>query len=244
MKNPICLSTGSVYKFYSDFNDRIAKVREFDPDGVEVCFALASEVRDFVFSKSNLGYLQSLPFVSLHAPMQEIVYRDDEETRTILAKLETLARQVKAQNVVFHRDTIKNLDLLRDYSFVVSLENSDFRKNVMQTVAEVKAEFVQNPDFKFTFDFAHAYGLDPDSIPNFITELKDKIIEFHVAFLDKAIGDRPSYHWFLHKNDSEQVRSLLRHLDSPKTPIVIESTAAEEHEVDWLKQEIEYLRQI
>ena len=244
MQNPICFSTGSVYKFYADFNEQITKIREFNPDGVELCFAHPTSFLDFVISDENLRYLHSLQHVSIHSPVIEITYRDDEKTREILTKIEKLYQQVRAKNVVFHSEEMENIEILKNYNFTASLENLDFRADQMQSVAEVKEELAKNSDLKLTFDFAHAYGNDPNSIPDFVKEFRDRIIEFHVAFLDKAIGDRPSYHWFLHKNDSEQVRSLLRYLDSPDIPIVIESTAAEEHEVGWLKQEIEYLREI
>lgn len=244
MQNPICFSTGSVYKFCPDHNKRITKIREFNPDGVELCFAHLASFLDFVISEENLKYLHSLQYVSIHSPVIEITYRDDRKTKEILAKIEKIYKQVGASNVVFHSTMMEDVGVLKNYNFTASLENLDFRADQMQSAKEVKEKLGQHPNLKLTFDFAHAFGLDPNSIPDFVEELKDKIVEFHVAFLDKDIGNRPSYHWFLHKNDSEQLRSLLKHLNDPEVPIVIESTAAEEHEVDWLRDEIEYLRQI
>ena len=245
MKNPICLSTGPVHEFVPDFNERIAKVRGFEPDGVEICLAKPEELLGFVVSEENLKYLLGLKWVSIHAPVQNIMYCDDELSRKVLAKAEELARQINAQNVVFHRKEIEDPKILENYNFTASLENLDFRSpGCMQNVAEVKEELDKNNNLKLTFDFAHAFSIDPDSVSDFVKEFRDKIVEYHVAFLDKDTSGRSSYHWFLHKNDSEQLRSLLRYLNNPDIPIIIESTAAKKEEVDWFAAEIKYLREI
>ncbi|MBU1178082.1 hypothetical protein KJ903_02580 [Patescibacteria group bacterium] len=245
MQNPICLSTGSVHEFVPDFNERITKVREFKPDGVEICLARPTELLGFEITSENLKYLLGLEFVSIHAPVIDITYRNDELSRKVLAKVEKLSQQIGARNVVFHRKEMEDPQILNDYNFIASLENLDFRSpGCMQNVAEVEKELAKDNNLKLTFDFAHAFSIDPNSISSFVKEFRDKIVEFHVAFLDQDTSGRPSYHWFLYKNDSEQIRSFLKFLDNPNIPIVIESTAAEPEEMSWLGEEIEYLREI
>lgn len=56
MQNPICLSTGSVYKFASDSNERIAKVREFNPDGIFAA-SLSFNYQDSLFAGEIFFYL-------------------------------------------------------------------------------------------------------------------------------------------------------------------------------------------
>jgi len=74
MKNPICISTGFLYRLMNDRNEMIRKIKEFSPDGIELSFAYPEYLSDFILSEENLKYLQSLKFISIHSPWKEISY--------------------------------------------------------------------------------------------------------------------------------------------------------------------------
>ena len=98
----------------------------------------------------------------------------------------------------------------------------------------------ENPKLKFTFDFAHALTVSSNDIPLYIDKFKDKIIEIHLAMLNRNLKD----HWFLHKYDSTEIRNLLNHLKNIKAPIILECVASNNDEVQLIKKEIEYIKEI
>jgi len=57
MKNPICISTGSVYKLSKDMNEKIGMLKNFSIDGIELCFICPENLLNFVINQENLRYL-------------------------------------------------------------------------------------------------------------------------------------------------------------------------------------------
>ena len=104
MKNPICISTGFLYRLTNDRNEMIKRIREFSPYGIELSFAYPQYLFDFVINKDNLDYLQSLKFNSIHVPWKEITYGSNQKTKNVLEAIEKLYKQINAKNVVFHKE--------------------------------------------------------------------------------------------------------------------------------------------
>jgi len=240
MKNPICISTGFLYRLTNDRNEIINKTREFSPDGIELSFAHPQYLFDFIIDKENLKYLKSLQFISIHSPWKEISYGNNQTCKDILEVIEKLYKQVGAENVVFHVEKIEDINILKEYDFIASIENKDWRYDSVNTVEQIEAILNKNKSLKFTFDFAHALTVSPNDIPKYITKLKDRLIAIHLSMLNKQLKD----HWFLHKYDSKQMRNLLNCLKDINVPIVLECVASDWSEVPLIKKEIEYIKSI
>lgn len=239
MKNLICISTGFLYRLMNNRNKMIIKIREFLPDGIELSFAYPEYLFNFVINKENLKYLQSLKFNSIHAPWKEITYGNNQKSKDILEVIEKLYKQIAARNVVFHKEQLDDINVIKDYNFVASIENADW-KEAGKSVEEIETILNENKHLKFTFDFAHVLTVSLDDIPLYLNKFKDKLIAIHLAMLNRSLRD----HWFLHKYDSEKMKELLNYLKNTKVPIVLECVASDWSEVQLIKKEIKYIKAI
>lgn len=238
MKNPISISTGLVYMLTQDRNDMIQRLRKFSPGGIELSFAYPQLLLDFKISQENLKYLKTLKFNSIHPPWKDIVYGNNPLTKEVLERIQDLYIKIGARNVVFHKDIKDDFGILKDFNFTVSIENDDWKKG-LNTPLQIEEELKQNPNLKFTFDFAHALTTSKDDIKVYLTKFKDRIMQVHISMLDRVMGD----HYFLFKYDSLELRDLIS-LIPQNIPLVLECVAPCESDVDMVKKEIMYLKNI
>lgn len=241
MKNPICISTGTIYKLSNDRNEMIKILQKFKPDGIELSFAYPQYILDFQISDENLKYMQSLKFNSIHAPWKEISYSDNELCHTVLKAIENLYKQINAKNVVIHFKTDSDVSVVEGYNFVTSTENGEwYTENWPKTPDAISLILNQDDNLKFTFDFAHALTVSSNDVPIYVNRYKEKISEIHFSDRQKEAPD----HWFLHKNDNEEIRKLLSHLKVLDVPVVLEGVATDESELPLIGKEMEYAREI
>jgi hypothetical protein len=241
MNNPICISTGAVYKFSEDMNEKIQMLEKFSPDGVELCFADSQHLLDFKITEENLSYLRGLKAVSIHAPWKEIVYNDNELCHQVLCTIEKLYKQINANNVVVHFKTDSDVFVVNNYNFVTSAENGEWKTEKWPNTPEgISSILGLNNKLRFTFDFAHALTVSSDDVPGYINLFSQIISEIHFSTRQKDAPD----HWFLHKHDSEEIRKLLSYLKPLNVSIALECVAADESELPLIKNEMEYARWI
>ncbi len=242
MKNPICISSGFLYKITDDINERINKIREFSLDGIELNIAILQYLFNFgeVVNKENLVYLQSLNFNSIHAPDRKFPYGNNEKSMKTLKAIEKIYKKMNAKNVVFHREQIEDINVFSNYDFIASIENGDWEKMDAKTPDQIGEILEKNPNLKFTFDFAHAFSVSPDDIPKYIDKFRDKLIEIHLSMIEPKTKE----HWFVHKFDSKEIRNLLKCLKKTNAPIVLECVAFNKDEICLIKEEIKYIKSI
>ncbi len=166
MENPICISSGFLYKIIDDINEKISKIREFSPDGIELNVVGSQHLFNFgEVNKENLVYLQSLNFNSIHAPAGEFSYGSNEKSKKTLETIEKMYKKINAKNVVFHREQMEDINVFNNYDFIASIENGDWRRIDAKTPDQIGEILKKNPNLKFTLDFAHAFSISPDDIP-------------------------------------------------------------------------------
>ena len=239
MKNPICVSTGFLYRLFNDRNEIIGKIKKFSPQGIELSFSHPEQLFEFVISKENLNYLQKLEFNSIHAPWH-VNYADNAVCGRVLEAVQKLCTMIGAKNVVFHPGQGLDFGALNNYDFPVSIENMDWRKDAGKTPQQIEALLKENEMLGFTFDFAHALTISQDDIPLYIDKFKDRLVEVHLAMLNKELKD----HGFLHKFDNPKIRGLLNYLKSVNVPIVLECVASNKGEIQLIGKEIEYIKKL
>lgn len=239
MKNPICISTGCLYRLFNDRNKIIEELRKFSPLGIELLFVRPEDLLNFDTNDRNLRYLRSLRFNSIHAPWKKILYGPNRTSKEGLKAISKLYKQINARNVVFHKDQVEDYDLISSSGFVSSIENDDWEQPE-HSPEDIKKILDKNGRLKFTFDFAHALTVSLSDIPKYIDDFKDRLIEVHVSMLNKKLED----HWFLHKYDSRKIRKLLQYLKAVEAPLVLECVVSNLEEIKLIKDEMEYLRKI
>jgi len=238
MNNPICISTGSVHKLFKDKNRRIEVLRQFSPQGIEISFSCPRYLLDFELSKDNLEHLKTLKINSIHAPWKEIIYGNNKECKNVLKKISGIYKQINGKNIVFHKNEIEDYKIIKNQNFTASIENDDWRKP-NNTFTDIKKVLYDNPEFKFTFDFAHAITTESD-IPKYIDYFRDKLVEIHISLVIKEL----QLHTFLHKHDSKEIRELIQPLKRVSAPLILECTAENEGDIELIKKEIDYFKSL
>lgn len=204
--------------------------------GIELSFARPADLLAFNINKKNLKNLRELRFNSIHAPWKEIVYGDNTLSRKVLKTISELFKEIKAKNVVFHKDQVEEFAPIKVADFIVSIENNDWRKPE-HSIEDIERLFNKNKGFKFTFDFAHALSVSSTDILRYVQCFRSRLIEIHLSIIDKA----SEKHDFLHKYDDTEIRKLLQSLKDFSAPIVLEGVVPSLTEIKLLEQEIEYL---
>lgn len=240
MNNPICISTGAVYKFSEDMNEEIQMLEKFSPDGVELCFADSQHLLDFKITEGNLSYLRELKAVSIHAPWIGIRYGKNQRSEDVLKAIGDLYCFVNARNVVFHADFIDDFGIFENYKPDCSIENNDWKHPFANTVLETEFLLAENKNIKFTFDFAHVLTMNSSDAPVYVEKFNDRIIQIHFSYHGRELSD----HWFLHKHDSKEMQELLECLKPLNVPVILECVAADKNELPLIKKEMEYVREI
>ena len=242
MDNPICISTGLLYRFTDDRNEMILKLRTFNPNGIELSFAFPAYLLNFNITEENKKYLLSLDYNSIHSPWKDIRYGDNPNSSRVLDAMKKLYDEIDARNIVFHKEQIEDFGVIEKMvseGYTVSIENDDW-KGGCNTVSGIGEILLKYPGFKFTMDFAHTYSIDPESSSVYIKEFKDKIIQVHLSLLTPALND----HTFFYNHDCSFNRRLIKELETLDVPLILECVAQTEDEIELISREMEYIRSI
>jgi len=241
MINPISISNGFGYRLYDDRNKTMRIVREVNPSGIELVFITPEMLDQFHIDKDVAEYLTTLPFVTIHAPTSGIIYGRNNQTERLFRKLRDLYLQIGAKNVTIHPDLVEDFSVFADQGMQFSVENNDNRKAFGQKTEEIAGYLKQNKDLGFTFDFAHAYQVNPDLVDDFL-KLKDRIRQVHLSLMDNRLKE----HVFLFNNQSPNLRkklSILKEELDEYIPLVFECVALFKTDIPLLQKEIDFIHE-
>jgi endonuclease IV len=237
----IAISVGSCYDLKLERNDTIRFIQKYSDkiNGIELLFATPKELLAFEFDKDTLNFVRSLDFVSIHMPVIDAEYKNDSETKKVIAKATAIYKSVKAEYLVFHPNTIKDYSIL-NWNLTNCVENLNSKEynQGFQTVTEMRTLLEQNTGLKLVLDTCHM--LEAKINPAEFLELKDYVKGIHLAVQWKQ-GERIRTHGFLQENPEqlEQIKPLLK-LDVPK---IIESDFYPE-KVSLIEKELDLIKKL
>jgi len=148
----IGFSTGAIAK--GDFREALRVMAPFKLPAVELSALRLSELPQLV-EMAQYQDLAHYRYISVHAPSR---FEPDDEG-SVIRLLKRLA--VRGWPIVVHPDTIFTDALWLPFGKDLLLENSDRRKSVGRTAAEMESLFVRFPDARLCFDVGHARQVDP-----------------------------------------------------------------------------------
>lgn len=160
--------------------------------------------------------LSQFEFISLHAP--DLNFKNDDDARVLLSKLETITKKYKVSNIVFHPDKISNFDIFLEYpNLPISIENMDTQKKSWRTTEDIKKIF-DKYNFWLTIDLQHCFENDNTwkLALDFQEIFKDKIVEYHISWWEEKF-----LHYPLFKTNQDSIIETLKYKN---IPIIIEST--------------------
>lgn len=224
-------STGCCYRTIDpkskEITDIIAKT---ECNAIELCFVKIERL-DTKISKNDV---KRFSYLSIHAPTDDIIYKDNEETKIILDKLEALNKNLGSSYVVFHPDTINDFSIFKKYNFNAVFENMDNRKKSLQTVDEFKILFEKYPKLNMVLDLNHCLSNDNTFrlAYDFWNNLKDKIKYFHISgFID-------NYHHPLFNSNQDFIIDFIK---NKNLPIIVESLFDNKNDFE---KEISYINKV
>lgn len=238
MENLISISTGLVYKFITDRNEMIRKLRQFSPDGIELSFAAPEYLFNFSVTADNRAYLRSLPYVTIHAPWKTVVYGPGGNGQSVVAAIEKLYSEINAKNVTVHASEVQDFEMFHSPRCQGAVENDDWRKGANR-LEQIEAILRRYPWLKFTFDFAHALTISEDEPKAYLEKLGPRMSQIHLSYFDRKLKD----HHFLCRHRNAQIDVLTKLAVTAGKPLVLECVAGTEAEIPWVSEEIKYIRQ-
>lgn len=177
-------------------------------------------------------YLQNFDYVSLHTPC-DTRYKNDDETRLMLKKIETYCLKYNIQLAVVHPDLVDDWSVFDEFKLNWAAENMDNRKASFRTVESMKTFLDAHPNWGMVLDVGHCNVNDKTMglAYEFIAELKDRIKEIHLSGYEV-------FHDPLHRTKQAEIIESCKKLD---VPIIIESTFEETDGVEGIKKEFDYI---
>lgn len=239
MENLVSISTGLVYKFITDRNEMIRKLRQFSPDGIELSFAAPEYLFNFSVTADNRAYLRSLPYVTIHAPWKTVVYGPRGNGRSVVAAIEKLYLEINAKNVTVHASEVQDFEIFHLPRCQWSVENDDWRKGANR-LEQIEVILRRYPWLKFTFDFAHALTISEDEPKAYLEKLRPRMSQIHLSYFDRKLKD----HHFLSRHRNVQIDSLTKLAATAGKPLVLECVAETEEEIPLVTQEIQYVKRL
>lgn len=237
MNNIISISTGCVYRTFPNKTEALKELLKLAPEGIELSFPFPEMIQEFEFTKEVLNKIRELKHFSIHASWKEVDFSSRDVIDKMLFKLEKLAQQSLAKNIVFHTDILSD-DFLQEvakYNFKSSFENMDFRKESGQTLNDIKSILDQNEQFGFVLDIAHAIDLGEEAT-NELLQLRNRITEVHFSILNRGTGRHELV-------SNENTPQIFEYLSDINAPLVLEGAVRNDIQKEILK-EVDLIRSI
>ncbi|MFA5763991.1 MAG: hypothetical protein WC915_04215 [archaeon] len=235
----VAISAGACRDLKLNRADSIRFIQKYSNliDGIEIGFGSWEEALNYTFEEDTLKFVKSLKFKSIHMPVSNDKYDNNIATKKVLSKVSEIAKEINANHLVFHPNTIKDYSIL-DYSLNNCIENLNSKEcnKGFQTVQEIRKVLEENEELGLVLDTCHMLEVGID-LKDFL-ELKDKVCGIHLA-VQWIQGERLRTHGFLQENKEqlEQIKPLLK-LNVPK---IIESDFYPT-KVTMIEKEIELIR--
>jgi len=235
----VAISIGCCHDLKLTRLESIHFLEKYSIDGMELVFALPEELINFEFDEKALTILSKLSFVSIHMPFENITYKEDKETKQLLNKAITLAKQVNAQYLVFHPPTIKDFNSIKNNQIQICIENMSKKENSYKTINELKITLGNHLFLGLVIDCSHILG--NNLTPTDFLILKDKIKAIHVSGQWNKKGILKE-HGFITEGTKEQLE-LIKPILKLKVPKVIESDFYP-NKVLLIEQEIQLIKEL
>lgn len=181
---------------------------------------------------SILPYLKNFIYISIHLP-GGLRYSNNEETRTLLKKIESYYLKIKAQLAVVHPDLVDDWEVFNDFKINWAIENMDDQKEKYRDKHDLKEFFNEHGNWGLVLDVGHCNANDKSMglADELISEFKDRIKEIHLSGYE-------IFHDPLYRTKQTEIIHYCKKLE---VPIIIESTFEISDGVGGVKKEFDYI---
>jgi len=179
-----------------------------------------------------LPMIEGFDYLSVHLPC-DITYKNDEETRCLLKKIENFYMKSGARLAVVHPDIVENWNVFRNSFVNWAIENMDNRKSCYKDAADLKKFFEEQKTWNLVLDLGHCNNNDRTMAlaGNLINIFRNRIKEIHLSGY-KTFHD-PLYR-------TEQIE-IIGYCNKLNVPIIIESTFDVSDGIGGIRKEFAYV---
>ncbi len=232
----ISFALGCIWRWSDNRNVLLNYAKNLDISGVEITFASKEELYSFNISAENQAWLNSLDYVTIHAPFYLI--RDSESTEEITRQLETISKlcdDIDVKNVIIHPDELPAPEVLKEYGFNILTENLPPESHI--SIADLKKILDRYPDIGVCVDVSHAYLWSEYETNKLLRAFKGRVAQIHFS---GTYGNKD--HQSL-RNVTEKFIFSIKPIEKSDIPIVIEEDI---HVTDfnYVIEEVEYIKNI
>ncbi len=219
-------STGCLHRAQLHIREKLAIIQKMGCRAVELGYVRLKDFNSGELETITTENLHDFDHVSLHAPKFD--YGNNDGTIGIFERIRKLNRVRKLDLVVFHPDTIVDLDVFTRADFNVALENTDNRKEFCRRPEELERLLAGN-NFGFVLDVNHVYSNDASMrmAAEFYKKLGGRISEVHLS------GYRGYHEPLFETKQVEIVQSIIDF----GVPIIVEGELTPEN----IQSEQEYI---
>ena len=231
----IGFSTGSFWKFIEPISKEAIKLNEkLGANAIELHAGSLERIEKLqTIEKTDLSRYK---YVSIHAPA-DMDYINSDKTKQILKKIESACQKLPIDAVTFHPDTIKDRDVLLQYTIPYAFENMDEQKEFGQTADDI--EIILNKGYKFVFDVNHIMTIDLTlkKANSFIPKFNSQLTHVHFSGMLEKEGMK-NHHAIFETKQNELFKI------TPNAPIIIESQLEPEQGelIDIAEKELNYIK--
>jgi hypothetical protein len=207
---PIGFSTGAIAK--GDFRRALDLMAPFRLPAVELSALRLHELPQLAKSANSLD-LAGYRYISVHAP-SHFAAIDEGRVVSLLAGLAD-----RGWSIVLHPDVIFNDAPWLDFGDKLLIENSDKRKSVGRTAAEMESLFGRFPNARFCFDVGHARQVDPTMNEAYLIlqQCRPRLSQIHISEVN-----------FFSRHDPLSAAAIettrrIAHLVPEQVPIILET---------------------
>jgi sugar phosphate isomerase/epimerase len=197
MIKKLILGSGTFYKEGLNLKEQRDILMTLDIDGVELCVAKTEEMDEIQADNEHILFLQRYDYNVVHAPFKKgyLITKSNKEEE--FRKLITLAKKVKAHHIVFHLYNVKSIEILSDFPFPFTIENTltgDWNGNKIIQIMK------SNPNCVMTLDTSHAFHFGDEEFALLTNNLRNQIKHVHLS----NIIDEVHHRQFIHDNKGEK----------------------------------------
>lgn len=171
---PMGFSTGAIAK--GDFRRALQRLAPFRLPAVELSALRIHELPQLAEAAGDLD-LTAYRYISVHAP-SHFVEADEGRVASLLAEFAD-----RGWSIVLHPDVISADAVWHKFGDKLLIENSDKRKSVGRTAAELESLFVRFPEARFCFDVGHARQVDPTMNEAYLIlqQFRSRLSQVHIS---------------------------------------------------------------
>jgi len=171
-------------------------------------------------------------YFSVHAPVHEFIYRNDNKTNDFLRRLQERHNKYKFDLIVIHPNLVEDWSVFANYDMPFAFENMDHRNSYAKNVIDMKDVF-SKAKAAMVLDVNHCFTNDPTMqlAKDFYVAFGHKMKEIHLSGYD-------TFHEPLYVTKQSQIIDAI---PDKEIPIIIEST---QKSLDDIVNEYKYIKDI